>query len=52
MTNIKKGNLLISEPSISSDTFFKSIILIVEHTTNETIGLVLNKPTKLFLNIF
>ena len=50
MTYIKKGNLLISEPTISSDPFFKSIILIVEHTKNETIGLVLNKPTKLFLN--
>ena len=50
MTYIKKGNLLISEPTISSDPFFKSIILIVEHTKNETIGLVLNEPTKLYLN--
>lgn len=50
MTNIKKGNLLISEPTIPSDTFFKSIILIIEHTKHETIGLVLNQPTKLVLN--
>lgn len=50
MTYIKKGNLLISEPTNSSDTFFKSIILIVEHKANETIGLVLNEPTELYLN--
>ena len=50
MLNIKKGRLLISEPSLIDPTFFKSVILITHHTTDESIGLVLNQGTKIALN--
>jgi putative transcriptional regulator len=50
MLNIKKGRLLISEPSLSDPTFFKSVILITHHTDDESIGLVLNQGTKINLN--
>jgi len=50
MLNLKKGRLLISEPSLSDPTFFKSIILITHHSSDESIGLVLNQPTKINLN--
>ncbi len=50
MLNIKKGRLLISKPSLNDDTFFKSVTLITHHDNNESIGLVLNHPTKIQLN--
>ncbi|MEC7646047.1 MAG: YqgE/AlgH family protein [Bacteroidota bacterium] len=50
MLNIKKGRLLISEPSLIDPTFFKSVILITHHTADESIGLVLNQGTKISLN--
>ena len=50
MLNVKKGRLLISEPSLSEPTFFKSVILITHHTPDESIGLVLNQGTKINLH--
>ena len=50
MLILKKGRLLISEPSLNDPTFFKSVILLTHHTTDESIGLVLNHPTKINLN--
>ena len=50
MLNIKKGRLLISEPSLNDKTFFKSVVLITHHTNDESIGLVLNQGTKIQLN--
>ena len=48
--NLKKGNILISDPSLTEQTFFKSVILITYHSTDESIGLILNQPTKIFLH--
>ena len=50
MLNVKKGQLLISEPSLSDPTFFKSVVLITHHNNEESIGLVLNQGTKIKLN--
>ena len=50
MLNVKKGRLLISEPYLNDPVFFKSVILITHHTNNESIGLVLNRSTKIQLN--
>tara|TARA_B110001454_G_C12590274_1_gene379887 strand:+ start:128 stop:691 length:564 start_codon:yes stop_codon:yes gene_type:complete len=42
---LKKGNLLIAEPSITGDiTFNRSVILLAEHTNSGSIGFILNKP--------
>lgn len=41
----KKGRLLIAEPSILNDNSFnRSIILLTEHTKNNSIGFIINKP--------
>ena len=45
MLKAKKGRLLISEPSLSDDIFFKSVILLTHHNADESIGLILNQPT-------
>ena len=47
MTNLdlEKGKLLIAEPSILNDSSFnRAIILITEHTENNSVGFILNKP--------
>jgi putative transcriptional regulator len=49
MQNIEKGKLLIAEPSLLEDDFFKSVILLTHHNYEESIGLVLNKPSKISL---
>lgn len=40
-----KGRLLIAEPSILNDSSFnRTIILITEHTENNSIGFIINRP--------
>ncbi len=40
-----KGRLLIAEPSILNDSSFnRAIILITEHTDNNSVGFILNRP--------
>jgi putative transcriptional regulator len=42
---IKKGQLLLSEPSLLGETSFnRSVILLAEYTTEGTVGFILNKP--------
>ena len=48
---IEKGKLLIAEPSIIGDlSFNRSIILIVEHNSNGSIGFIMNKPLNVKLS--
>ncbi len=43
-SKVHEGSILISEP-LGRDMFFKkSVVLIVEHNRNGTVGFVLNKP--------
>ena len=50
MLKAKKGRLLISEPFLNDSIFFKSVILLTHHDNVESIGLILNYPTKIYLN--
>ena len=50
MQKIKNGSCLIAHPTMLDETFFKSIILITHHNEEETIGLVLNNPSKIKLH--
>ena len=47
MLKPKKGRLLISEPSMEDANFFRSVILLAVHDENESVGFVLNQPTKI-----
>ncbi|MCL4169001.1 UNVERIFIED_CONTAM: hypothetical protein GTU68_026823, partial [Idotea baltica] len=48
---LQKGNLLIAEPSILNDSSFKrSIVLITEHTSENSVGFILNRPLNYTLN--
>ena len=45
-----RGKVLISEPFLCDQTFGRSVVLLVDHGEDGTMGLVLNKPIPLFLN--
>lgn len=41
----KKGHLLVAEPSIIGDLdFHRSVILLADHSSNGSVGFILNKP--------
>ena len=44
---VQVGSILISKPFIEDKRFEKTIILIVEHNQNGTIGFIINQPTNL-----
>ena len=48
----EKGNILISEPFLQDAYFQRSVVLLVEHNAQGTMGFVLNKKTGLWVNDF
>ena len=48
----EKGKILISEPFLRNIFFQRSVILLIEHNANGSMGFVLNKKTDLWLNDF
>jgi putative transcriptional regulator len=42
-----RGHLLVAAPSLLDPNFFRSVILVLEHTDEGALGLVLNRPTDL-----
>lgn len=46
---IQKGTLLIATPDIEHGIFFRSVILVCEHNSNGSFGLVINKSLDLEL---
>lgn len=45
-----QGKVLISEPFLCDHVFGRSVILLVDHTHDGTMGLVMNKPLPVCLN--
>ena len=44
MPDSLKGHLLVAAPKLRDPNFFKSVVLLVQHDTNGSLGLVLNRP--------
>lgn len=42
--HLEKGTLLIASPDVDEDLYFKSVVLICEHTPAGSFGLIVNKP--------
>ena len=48
---LKKGQLLIAEPSIVGDiSFNRSVILLADHNKKGSVGFIINKPLKYTIN--
>lgn len=48
---LKKGHLLIAEPSIIGDlSFTRSVILLADHNEEGSVGFIINKPLKYTIN--
>lgn len=45
-----KGRILISEPFLRDQIFGRSVVLLIDHTPDGSMGLVLNKPLPISLN--
>ncbi len=48
----EKGSILISEPFLQDAYFQRSVVLLIEHNKNGSMGFVLNKKTNLVINDF
>lgn len=46
----QKGSLLISEPTLKDSYFNRSVVLIVEHNNDGTVGFIMNKQIDVDLN--
>lgn len=45
-----RGKVLISEPFLRDSTFGRSVILLIDHTSDGSMGLIMNKQMPLLLN--
>lgn len=43
-SELTKGSLLIASPEINTGLYFRSVVLICEHTPHGSFGLIINKP--------
>ncbi len=48
--SVKKGVLLVASPSLEDPNFYHAVVLVVEHGSQGTFGLILNRSTKLLLS--
>jgi putative transcriptional regulator len=48
--SVKKGVLLVASPSLEDPNFRQAVVLIVEHGPGGTLGLVLNRSTRVLLS--
>ncbi len=49
-SSVKKGVLLVASPSLTDPNFREAVVLIVEHGPEGTLGLILNRSTKVLLS--
>ena len=50
MTTSLKGHLLIAGPKLRDRNFFKTVLLVLEHTPEGAMGLVVNRPSSLSIS--
>jgi putative transcriptional regulator len=48
-SHLDKGTFLIATPDVESGAFFRSVLLLCEHSSNGSFGIIINKPLELEL---
>lgn len=52
-SELKKGIFLIASPDIGSGVFFRGVVLLCDHSSMGSLGLIVNKPLEVdMLNVF
>lgn len=49
-SSVEKGVLLVASPSLDDPNFRQAVVLVVEHGPGGTLGLILNRSTKILLS--
>jgi putative transcriptional regulator len=49
-SSVEKGVLLVASPSLDDPNFRESVVLVVQHGPEGTVGLILNRSTKVLLS--
>jgi putative transcriptional regulator len=49
-SSIKKGVLLVASPTLGDPNFYQTVVLVVEHGPGGTLGVILNRSTKVLLS--
>ncbi len=49
-SSVEKGVLLVASPSLNDPNFREAVVLIVDHGPEGTLGLILNRSTKILLS--
>ena len=49
-SSVAKGVLLVASPSLEDPNFRQAVVLVVEHGSEGTVGLILNRSTKVLLS--
>jgi putative transcriptional regulator len=49
-SSVGKGTLLVASPSLEDPNFHQAVVLVVEHGSEGTIGLILNRSTNVLLS--
>jgi putative transcriptional regulator len=49
-SSVEKGVLLVASPSLDDPNFRQAVVLVVEHGPEGTVGLILNRSTKVLLS--
>lgn len=50
LSSVERGVLLVASPSLDDPNFEQTVLLIIEHGRNGTVGLILNRPTDVLLS--
>lgn len=48
--HVARGRLLVAAPRLSDPNFVRTVVLVLEHDEDGTLGLVLNRPTEVALD--
>jgi putative transcriptional regulator len=49
-SSVEKGVLLVASPRLTDPNFRQTVVLVVEHGSEGTMGLILNRPTNVLLS--
>src|SRR5713226_7445414 len=49
-SSVEKGVLLVASPTLDDPNFRQSVVLVVQHGPEGTLGLILNRSTKVLLS--